>query len=454
VIEISTKSAEAREAFDRGEILLVNLRPEEAAKAFDEALSHDPGFALARALRGQATPGADGLKQIETAAGMRPVSEGEQVLIEGMVANRRGDWARAKESFTRVTQLASGDWRGHYMVGVIMMNEENYPGATESLRKAAELNPKAGGAQNMLGYSALRQGDTATAIAAFEEYARVLPTEPNPQDSLGEALLAAGRFKDAETAFAKAAELSPQFGIAWEGIAYARYFGGDTAGARDALAKARQALTRAGDKAQIDSVLAAIEVAENRPAAARRALDAAEKTPDAEPSDIAFVPITRAMMLIDTGNHRESAKEAGVALERADANQYPPGLERNLRREALRARITAEARLGDKTAAAVTSAALDQEASSSAADAAAQTAMHYGRGMLAVAQGELATARSHFEQCSSEDEYCKYQLVLAAQKAGDSAGAAAVRDRIVKLYQRTPGHIVVRARLMQKAGSS
>ena len=453
IIEVSTESAAARESFDRGEILLNNLRPEEAVKAFDEALSHDPEFALARALRGQATPGADGLKQLEAAAAMERVSDGERALIQGMLAARRGDGAEAKASYARVTDIAPRDWRGHYLLGVVMMNEEDYSGAMRALRTAADLNPKAGGALNMLGYASLRQGDTAAAVAAFEEYARALPAEPNPQDSLGEALLAAGRFKEAETAFARAAELSPRFGIAWEGIAYARYFGGDTAGAREALAKARQALTRPGDKARTDSVLAAIAVAEGSPSDAARALDTAESTAGAEPSDVAFVPVERAMLLTETGSHKESLRQAALALQRADANQYPPGVKRNLRREALRARVTAEARLGDTKAAAASSAALDKEASARAGDAAAQTAMHYGRGMLAIAQGDVEAARSHFDRCSVEDEYCKYQLVLAAQKAGDTAAAGAARDRIVKLYQRAPAHIVVRARLTETGGS-
>lgn len=453
-IQVSTKSPQALEAFGRGEVLLNNLRPEEAVKAFDEALSHDPGFALARALRGQATPGPEGLKELESAASTASLSEGERVWLEGMVANRRGELARAKGSYTRLTEIAPGDWRGHYLLGVVLMNQQDYAGATQSLRKATEINPQAGGAQNMLGYSALRQGDTAAAIAAFEEYARVLPAEPNPQDSLGEALLAAGRFKEAEAAFTKAAEISPQFGIAWEGVAYARYFGGNPAGAREALKKAHDAVTRPGDKAQMDSVLAAIAFAQNTPAEARKALDASEKTPGAQPSDVAFVPITRAMLSTDAGNHREALKQTAIALQRADANQYAPGMTRNVRREALRARITAEARLRDKAAAEASAAALEQEASARSDDPVAQSSMHYGRGMLALAQGDVAGARSHFERCNAEDEYCKYQLVLAAEKAGDGAAASAARDQLLKLYRRDPAHIVIRARLMQAAARS
>ena len=448
-MQVTTKSPEAMEPFNRGEALLNNLRQQEAVEAFDQALERDPDFMLARAFRGQATPGAEGLKQLESAAAMTSgVTDGERTLVEGLVAARRGEVAQSRAAYTKLTQIAPGDWRGHYYLGINLMNDQKYAEATQSLKKAAELNPQAGGTQNMLGYSALRQGDTDGAIAAFREYARVLPDEPNPQDSLGEALLAAGRFEEAEGAFRKAAEISPQFSIAWEGVAYAKHYAGDAVGARDALVKAREASMRAGDKAAADTALAAFAAAQNNTSEVQKALDAAEKTAGAQPTDVAFVPIIRAMTLSEMGRHGDALAQASTALQRADANQYPAGMTRNVRRQALRARITAEARMGDRAAAAKSSATLDADAASRPDDLQAQSAMHYGRGMLAVAQSDMAGARSHFEQCHGEDDYCKYQLVLAADKAGDASAAAAARDRLLKLYQREPVHAVIRAKLM------
>jgi hypothetical protein len=180
----------------------------------------------------------------------------------------------------------------------------------------------------------------------------------------------------------------------------------------------------------------------------QKALDAAEKIAGAQPTDVAFVPIIRAMQLSEMGRDADALAQASTALQRADANLYPPGMARNIRRQALRARITAEARMGNRAAAAKTSATFDADAASRPEDLQAQSAMHYGRGMLALAQSDLAGARSHFEQCHAEDDYCKYQLVLAAEKAGDAAGAAAARGRLLKLYQREPVHVVIRSKLM------
>jgi hypothetical protein len=44
--------------------------------------------------------------------------------------------------------------------------------------------------------------------------------------------------------------------------------------------------------------------------------------------------------------------------------------------------------------------------------------------------------------------------VLAAEKAGDGSAAAAARDRLLKLYQREPVHVVIRSKLMPAVRAS
>jgi Flp pilus assembly protein TadD len=447
-ITITSKSPEALAHFQKGEALLDNLRTAEAAAEFSQALTLDPEFGLAQAYHGQAIPGPEGLKEIEAAAaGASHLSEPERALIAGIAAARRGDFADATTSFTRVTELAPADWRGHYALGQRLLADDKYDAAVQALKKATELNANAGGAQNMLGYAALRQRDVDGAIAAFTEYARILPQEPNPQDSLGEALLGAGRFKESEAAFQKALELSPSFWTAHQGIAYARFYAGDWAGGREAMAKAKAAATRRVDQLSVDEELAAAAVAQRKNAEALRTLDAAEKTEGAQPSELAFMPVRRAMTLIDAGRTREALAPIAAALKTADSGQLPTGFSRNLRREALRARITAEMQLKDAAGAEKTAALLDQEASARPDDPATQTAMHFGRGQLAMAHADLAGARGHFDKCSADDEMCKWQGVIAAEKAGDKAGAAAARELVLKIYRRDPVHLIVRSRL-------
>jgi hypothetical protein len=76
--------------------------------------------------------------------------------------------------------------------------------------------------------------------------------------------------------------------------------------------------------------------------------------------------------------------------------------------------------------------------------------MHHVRGLLALAKGDLPTARREFEQCSNQDQLCKWNGIIAAEKAGDVAGADRAREELLKLYLRDPLHLVIRTRLARR----
>ena len=456
VMPVTSTSQEAIAAFRKGEMLVTNSRNAEGAAALEEALKLDPNFALARAMHGVAVPGAAGAKELDDSVAMASKApEAERKFVEGLAAQRRNDAAAAQAAFTRVTELAPGDWRGYYGLGLIAVSNQRYAEAVDALKKATALDPKAAaGAQNMLGYAALRQDDTDQAIAAFQEYTRTLPDEPNPQDSLGEALLAAGRFKDAEAAYQKALQLSPQFFNAHEGIAYTRFYQADWTGGRDAMQKATDTATRPSDKVNLQQEMAAAAVAQGRIPDAMKMLDASEKVTGAQPADLAFVPVNRAMTLVTAGRYKDAIAPANAAMKQADGGSLPPAVARAVRRQALVARIAAEAQLHNVAAAKMTSQALDDDAAAHGQDPLAQSAMHFGRAMLAVAQNDAPGAKAHFDQCSREDEYCKWQSVMVVEKAGDKTGAAATRDAILKTYKRDPVHLVVRSRLAPPRATS
>ena len=150
-----------------------------------------------------------------------------------------------------------------------------------------------------------------------------------------------------------------------------------------------------------------------------------------------------------SGRAREALVPIAAANKTIDSGVLPPGPTRFLRRQALVVRVAAEAQVKDVTAVKKTSAELDMEANATPGIAPIQSAMHFGRGLLAVASGDAAGARAHFNQCSRIDEWCKWEGVLAAEKASDKAGATAARDTLLKLYLRNQTHLIVRSRLTQ-----
>ena len=453
VMTITSKSPEAVERLKKGEILQVNQRTSEALAEFDAALALDPDFALAHAARGSATPGPDGLKELEAAASAASaLPTAERSLIEGVLAQRQGEIANARAAYTNLTTAAPGDWRGHYLLGVLLLGVTEYAAAVPELRKAIELDTAVGGANNMLGYAALQQGDVAAAIKAFEDYTRLLPNEPNPQDSLGEALLAAGRFADAEAAFRKALELSPEFSSGWDGLAYTKHYAGDAAGARDALAKEKAVASRPIDKLGADELRAVMMIAQGNTAEGLALYATLDNIPDAMPLS-AFIPLRRSLVLTGLGRPREAMPLIAAALKRAESGELPRGLSANLRRFALRARAAAAAAAGDAAAAQQSAMQLEQDAAERKEDVNAQSGMHYALGAASLAKRDYAAARDHFARCLARDWPCRLELVMAADKAGDAAAADAARKEIQKLFVRDPGYVWVRSRVDAKPTS-
>ena len=445
-VPITSKSPEAIEHFRKGRDLGDNLRQAEAAREFDQAVKLDPDFALALAFRGTATPGAAGLKDIEDAkAKSGSASKPEQLLIDATLGARRGEIARSSEAWTQLAQAVPGDWRVHMGRGSQLVFAQKYPEAIESLNKAVSMNPKAGPAYNMIGYAHLAQGQTEPAIEALTKYAAANPDEPNPQDSLGEALMAGGRFADAEAAFRKAASMGSGFPIALEGVAYTKFFAGDWAGGRQALAEARKAAERPSERVDIDLVGAVATLAEGRTAEGLKQLDALTASPDATPTDAAFGPVYRGMALIETGRYRDAAAEAAKATERARAGGLPPLALTNLERWGLTIDVTAAGLTGDGAAAQKDVEAMQRLASQRPDNPLLQSAVHFAQGMEAAAKKDLKAARMHFEQCVRSDGYCHWQATVVSLKANDRAGADASRARLTQIYVRDPIYLFLRS---------
>jgi tetratricopeptide (TPR) repeat protein len=455
MITATSTSPEAIEHFHKGEELFNNSRTSEAAGEFAQALKLDPHFALAHAFHGFATPTADGAQEIADAAGATAgLPEPERLFIEALAFIRRGEYAQGGAAFKRLTEIAPGDWRAHYWLGAQFSFEQKYPEAVAAYKKATSLNPNAGTAQNGLGYAALQQGDAEGAIAAFTEYVRILPQEPNPHDSLGEALLAAGRFADAEAAFQKAVTLAPQFWTAYQGIAYTKLYAGDWAGGRAALEKAKAGAPTPIEKLSVDDILIGVALAQHDAKTALQIADRMPQTEGAQPTELAFVRLSRAHVLNDAGRYRQALEPIAASVADADSGRLLPDFARPLKGLALIERVIAEAGLHDAAAAARTSAALDAGAAGDAANPLAQSAKHFGLGMLALSKDQTAEARAHFKECSQQDIVCKWQGLVAAEKTGDTAGAGELRAVLLKNYLRDPRHLLMRARIAPRGATA
>jgi tetratricopeptide (TPR) repeat protein len=457
-VPITSKSPEAIEHFKKARDLADNVRFPEATAELNQAIKLDPDFALALAYRGTSTQGPRGLADLEqanakahatttapTGAQSPAVSNAERLLIEAVLATRRGEFAKGEGLCKQVTEAAPADWRVYMALAQALSFQDKFAEAIDALNKAVAINPNAGPVYNSLGYAHLALGEPGPAVEALKRYASMNPSEPNPHDSLGEALIASGDFEQAEAEFKKALELSPQFDVAWQGIAYTKFFRRDWAGGKEAMAEARKAATRPSDRAQHDIVTALASLAEGKTPDGLKQINALSTSADATTVDMAFVPVYRAIVAVESSKKSDAIADADRALASGTTGKLPPGAGANLRRWALTVRAAAEGLSADAAGAEKTVAALQKEAAARTDNPDLQSAVHFAQGMLAVAQKDLKGARAHFDQCVASDTYCHWQSFNASRKASDRAGVDTSRVRLAKMYLRDPIYLYARS---------
>ena len=457
-VPITSKSPEAIEHFKKGRDLADNIRYPEAVAELNQAIKLDPDFAQAIAYRGIATQGPRGMADLEqantkahatttapTGAQSPAVSNAERLFIEAALAGRRGESSKSEGLYRQLIEAAPADWRAHMGLAQQLTFQDKLKETIDELNKGIAINPNAGPLYNSLGYAHFAQGDTGPAVEALKRYANLNPNEPNPHDSLGEALMAAGDFEQAEAEFNKALEISPQFDVAWQGVAYTKFFRRDWAGGKEAMSEARKAAARPADRAQHDILTAIALLAEGKPADGLKQINALQTSADATTIDQAFVPAFRAMLAVESSKKSDAIADSDRALASGTSGKLPPGASATLRRSALTIRAAAEGLSADAAGAEKTVAALQKEASARPDDPNVQSAVHFAQGMLVVAQKDLKGARAQFDQCAATDTYCHWQSFNASRKAADRAGAEASRVRLARMYLRDPIYLYARS---------
>ena len=367
--------------------------------------------------------------------------EAERTFIR-LLRARRTDAQEAVAEARKLVALVPESPRARTELGQALVTIQDYGGAATEAQKAIELNAGFGPALNMLGYAMLQQGRMPEAIDAFQSYAAVMPQEPNAQDSLGDALLAAGRYTDAEAAFRKAVEISPAFWNGYEGIACAKFYQRDFAGAREAFENGRKVATRPGDRATLETVAAFAALAEDKPADALKILDAIEQIPNVPPDRLAVLPIARAIVLLHARRMRDALSELDRMTPLWSGGTLPPPVSRQLRLYTLGVRAAVAATMKDAAAVARTATAIRQDAVANPDDRMAQSALHFAMGMQFLAKGDRGGALTEWAHCLTDDTLC--QGYLAMNSPDSSTEAAPGTPRSLAPRPTTRGYVNAR----------
>jgi tetratricopeptide (TPR) repeat protein len=162
----------------------------------------------------------------------------------GLVYFKEGQNARALERLRSAENLDDTRFEVHFDAALVLLSEDQYPGAADELQKAIKLDPKAAMARVLLGrcyqntnrtVQAIEQFQTALrldpdiplghyhlafayaslghnqeAVAEYEKEMRHSPDNPTVRYQLGHCLLQAGQWKSAAAQLKKAVEIDPQ----------------------------------------------------------------------------------------------------------------------------------------------------------------------------------------------------------------------------------------------------
>jgi tetratricopeptide (TPR) repeat protein len=431
---VTTTSPEARAAFDRGRELTDKVRAAEAVEHFRQAIQLDPDFALAHAYLGVVTPGPAGVTELERAVKLAAhLPDAERAAIEARHLDRIGKHEEAFAAYRRAAELAPGDWRTQYIVGITQSGRRDYQGAIATLEKLQKLKPDLPDAYNGLAYAhaGLRQWEPA--IAAAKKQVELMPGEPNPHDTLGEVLLLAGKFDQAEAAFSRAT-MDPKFAGGWQGVGLARAYRGDLDGAAAAFLNQEGAAQNPNDRigAKLDE--AWVYWIQKKHDQAYRVLDKLDADPTLKTApSFAFVAMDRGHMLQDEGKFEQAARAYAVAKERAasQSGATRQGIERGHAIGMLRNAALSGAKPGAEEAALL--AGLEVDAARMADEPRMQSFTAWGRGLHAWARSAPEQAVAELSKCGEMHPVCRWDLATVQRASGDAAGAdatvAAIKER-------------------------
>ena len=200
--KITTSSAEALAAYQRGVALYENFYYREALAAIDSAIAADSSFGLAWVRRATISFSTqdEGAARREVARAMElsgGVSRAEGMLIRMW---RHRIYYEQREAADVADSLIDRYpyMREAYLVrGQLYEWEKNEVAAIRMYERAVAMDSTYAQAVMSIGYAYSSLGDVGGAIAYMERYIRLLPHEADPRASYGDVLLRAGRYDEA-----------------------------------------------------------------------------------------------------------------------------------------------------------------------------------------------------------------------------------------------------------------
>jgi tetratricopeptide (TPR) repeat protein len=426
VVSLTTSSPEAKRLYLEGRSLAENLRAHDGRQLFEQAAAKDPSFAMAHyQLALNSATAKDFFDHLNEAVSLSDkASEGERLMIMVAQAGANAQPKKALELAQQLTTKYYGDERAHFILGNQYLGQQQYDKAIEQYKRSIELNPKFAGAYNSLGYAYRPIEKYADAEAAFKKYIDLIPDDPNPYDSYAELLMKTGRFDESIAQYQKALSVDPHFSNSFIGIATNLMLQGKHDAAAAEAQKLYDAARDDGDRRFALFARSTIYVDAGKTASALREIEK-EYALDAKLADTANMSgdaLLLGNILLDAGKPEEAAKQFWQSYDIVQKSSLSDEVKADnaLADHYNKARVA----LAKGDVATAKKEAEEYMSGATARNNAFRTRQaHEVAGAIALKEKSYDAATEHLAQANQQDPQVVYYTALAYQGKGDSAKA-------------------------------
>jgi tetratricopeptide (TPR) repeat protein len=425
-IPITTASEEARRLYLQGRDLTEQLRAFDGRQLYQQAVEKDPSFAMAHyQLAVNSATAKDFFDHLKEAVALSDqATEGERLVILATEAGGNADAAKALEYLEELVTKYPDDERAHFQLGNNYFGRQEFEKAVEQYKKANTINPTYSPAYNSLGYAYRPLEKYDEAEVAFKKYIELIPNDPNPYDSYAELLMKTGRFDESIAQYKKALEKDSNFVASRVGIATNLMFKGKHAEGTKVMDDLYRRARDDGEKRTALFVKSVILVDASKTDAAVKEIQK-EYDLDATLRDTANMSGDAQLIgniLLDAGRTDGAAKHFQQALDLVEKSSLSDDLKNDTRLADRYNRGRIALAKGD-LATAKTEAAAYLEGAQTRQNPFRIRQGHELTGVIALKEKKYDDAIAHLGQANQQDPQVVYQTALAWKAKGDAAKA-------------------------------
>jgi tetratricopeptide (TPR) repeat protein len=436
-IPVTTASQEAKKEFLLGQELSDNLQATKSIEHFDKAIALDPSFASAflnRANNSFTTKEFfDNLKEAMNHKGS--VSEGERLLILAADAGANANFQIQKECLEKAVALYPNDERAHFTLGAYYFGQQEYKEAIDQYEKSIHLSDRFAPAYNILGYAYRQIENYHEAEKVFKKYTELIPNDANPYDSYAELLLKIGRFDESITNYKKALALDSTFTSSEVGLCMNYLYQGNKENAAWTVRQLFAMARNPGERRQAFFIKAVVDIDEGNMESGLKDFDD-EYVVGKEINDAAGMSgdfAAKANILLEMGRYDEALKTFDASVDIIEHSDLSANMKKNVLVIAHFNRAQVAVARGDlATAREETEEYWQGVKKKNNSNQIRFT--HELNGLIALAEKKYDKATAELLQANQQDPYNIYRIALAFEGKGDLARAEEFYKKAAEFY--------------------